>query len=156
MRVADINKDSFTDIVIVNQFSHNFGSTKFRISVILAKGDGSFEKPISFAEKLGYYGSNRITDIAFGDFDGNGYPDLAIAVSSPHKVEIFLGKGDGTFGQGMTYNIDNPKLWINMKVLTGNFDGDGNEDVVVSDSSGGYIFFMEMGTEHFPLQRSCK
>jgi hypothetical protein len=76
--------------------------------------------------------------IAVGDFNGDGNLDF-VAVSSagtttaPQQVlSVFLGRGDGTFqtGQSVAFQSDNPDAAPSI-VYVGDFNGDGNLDVLV-------------------------
>jgi len=58
------------------------------VSVLLGRGDGTFEAPQSFPA-----GSSP-SAIALGDFNGDGAVDLAVAGS---QMAVLLGNGDGTF-----------------------------------------------------------
>jgi hypothetical protein len=44
--------------------------------------------------------------IAMGDFNRDGNVDVAVATELNHKVAIFLGRGDGTFGSFGYCNVD--------------------------------------------------
>jgi uncharacterized protein (TIGR03437 family) len=64
-----------------------------------------------------------------GDFDGDGHTD--IAVGSGASVVVFLGAGDGTFGNPTSYAIaDGP-----LSVICGDFNLDGNTDIAATGSS---------------------
>ena len=44
---------------------------------------------------------------AIGDFNGDGFPDLALASSTSSNVTILLGTGSGTFQSPATYAVAN-------------------------------------------------
>lgn len=68
--VADLNRDSKPDIVVMND------GVSPVAGVLLGKGDGSFQPPVTYGSG-GYNGME--SGLAVGDLNGDGYPDLAVA-----------------------------------------------------------------------------
>src|SRR5262249_25589837 len=67
------------------------------------------------------------------DLNGDGIPEI---VMNGTQVEVFMGNGDGSFRQAPTQPVsfvDPPSL--STPVLGGDFNGDGNPDVLVIDSN---------------------
>ena len=90
--------------------------------------------------------------IAIGDFNGDGIPDLAVvngtylmdAQSSP--VTILLGNGDGTF----TAMPISPSVGpYPVSIAVGDFNGDGNEDLVVGNVDDTLTVLMGNGNGTF-------
>jgi len=81
--LIDINNDHKLDLVGA------FG-------VALGKGDGTFQAAKPLPAGLGF-----ISDMAWGDFNGDGFLDLA--VSDNFHVHILLGDGSGTFPRVLAY-----------------------------------------------------
>jgi hypothetical protein len=77
-------------------------------------------------------GSSAVA-IVSGDFNNDGIPDLAIADQSGN-IQIFLGKGDGTFTAGASINplYEGEGMGMEPSLATGDFNGDGNLDIVVN------------------------
>ena len=113
--VADFNGDGHADIVATNQFNTN-------ISVLLSKGDGTFEAPIVTSVAC------NPTWVATGDFNGDGKPDIAV-VGAPcfgsSGLQVFLGNGDGTFQAAKT-SLGIPGV---VTATVGDFNGDGKLDI---------------------------
>lgn len=88
------------------------------------------------------------TVIATGDFNRDGIADLAV-VTSPegrnsvrHFLTVLLGKRDGTFARAASKNAigSDPRA-----LVVGDFNGDGNPDVIVGDGNGGLLEFFGDG-----------
>jgi hypothetical protein len=76
--VADFNLDGFPDLITADY-------TAGRASVLLGRGDGSFEAPIATGTTGDYpYG------VATGDFDGDGRPDFATANALSDDISVNL------------------------------------------------------------------
>jgi hypothetical protein len=115
---ADLRGSGRLDIVATNGL------------VLLNDGSGTFTvgtsafSPVSSESS---YGPN----LASGDFNNDGKPDLA--VSNGTAISLFLGNGDGTFTAGKSYaSIDDVGY-----VTATDLDGDGNTDLYVGLANGG-------------------
>jgi len=98
-------------------------------------------RPIRFAPARTFSsGITHTVRIAVGDFNRDGYPDLAIS-STYNMVAIFLGNGDGTFTGPALYNLT---FYVTGSVAIGDFDGDGKLDLAVvgGDVSGNGLAFL--------------
>lgn len=82
--------------------------------------------------------TNASSVIATGDFNRDGIADLVEATTpgrdaSGQHLRILLGRGDGTFAPGATQPL---VANAPCAIVVGDFNGDGNPDVIVGDSNG--------------------
>ena len=131
LAVADFNGDGFADVALAfpNAMGEPNGVDYSGYVVILpGAGDGTLKDPVQLnvGVSVGPY------QLAAGDFNGDGKPDIATAVYFSTNTPpgggtvVLFGNGDGTFqppvslaGQGTT---------------VGDFNGDGIDDLAVWNS----------------------
>ena len=125
LTVADVNGDGKADLVTANAEGWNGPGT---VSVLLGRGDGTFEPARTFTTGQGPKG------VVVADFDGDGKPDIATAISGgwheTNQVNVFFGHGDGTFGSAVSYKVGRAPAWI----AVGDFNHDGHPDLVTANS----------------------
>jgi hypothetical protein len=96
--VADFNHDGHLDIAVTNELGYGKGGKKGGVLVFFGKGDGKFGKPATYILPNYPYG------VAAGDFNGDGYPDLAVA-EAYDGLAILSNNGHGKFKHTATYDI---------------------------------------------------
>jgi hypothetical protein len=88
LAVADVNHDGKLDLVTVGNLVSVGTVSGATISVLFGNGDGSFTTGQNF---VAFPGSvSNPTPFAVGDFNGDGYPDVALAGINNSSLEIFL------------------------------------------------------------------
>jgi hypothetical protein len=92
--------------------------------VLFGAGDGTFATPVTIGPDALTSGSSVF--LAIGDFNHDGTPDLADAGSN--LVNVFLGRGDGSFQPPARYDIDAAPL---QALAASDLDGNGGLDLVV-------------------------
>jgi hypothetical protein len=132
---VDLNNDGVLDLVqdTVNQ------PNGFTVSI--ANGDGTFKAPVFYSvPDSATKTSTNPTPIATGDFNNDGNADVVVQISGTNQIEVFLGKGDGTFQAPKTVSVSLPSGYYltSAPIVASDFNQDGNVDlVVVASSSGG-------------------
>lgn len=77
------------------------------------------------------------TDVAVGDFDEDGKPDLATSNANTNSVSAVLGNGDGTFGAASQFALGagtSPQ-----GIAVADLGGDGHLDLITSNSVTGTL-----------------
>ena len=124
--IGDFNGDGKADLAVASQ-GDNFGAGA-GVSVLLGNGDGSFHPAVTYAtDSTPYF-------VAVGDFNGDGYTDLAVAngfnyAADGGTVSVLLNKGDGTFRPAVNYSTDAHPVVVRV----GDLNGDGIADLVVTN-----------------------
>ncbi len=121
--VGDLNGDGHPDIVVANGCEDGI-CAHGGLSVLLGKGDGTFQSAATYSS-----GGTLPSSVVIGDVNGDGHSDLVVANWQSHSVGVLLGNGDGTFQAPVTYDAGfDPD-----SVVTGDVNGDGHPDLVLAD-----------------------
>ena len=132
LQTADFNGDDLPDLVAAF-------STESQVEVFLNPGSGVWDPYTSYP--MGSPGSP--TALAVGDLNDDENPDLVTVAEQPlgaDKVSVRLGDGLGSFGPELTQLTDSANEHTDVQVVDVNDDGD--EDVVIADTSANAITVM--------------
>jgi hypothetical protein len=88
LQIADLNGDGKPDRVTGNHVWKRPGT----VSVLLNRGDGSFAAKRDYATRKAVY-----SQLAIGDLNGDGKPDLVAANNAAATLSVLLNRGDGSF-----------------------------------------------------------
>jgi len=136
MATGDFNGDGKPDVIVAS------GNGSY--TVLLGQGNGAFTATTYSVSSLL---SGSPVQLAVGDFNGDGFADVAIASSGNNAVVILLGNGNGTFAASSTpSNAGNPYA-----VAVGDFNGDGKQDLAVGGLTGAFGILLGNGDGTFAI-----
>jgi hypothetical protein len=130
---GDFNGDGKADIATVYSNCTNGNCLPGDAVVFIGNGDGTFQSPVEYA--VGLQSEHVSPNVAVGDFNGDGKPDLAVTNLGANTVSILLNNGDGTFQTHVDYPAGTGPTYI----VTGDFNGDAVLDLAILDSNGIFI-----------------
>jgi Bacterial type II and III secretion system protein/FG-GAP-like repeat len=122
------NSNAIIDLAITN-------STENTLETFIGKGDGTFFSPIKYATGV------TPVFVALADVNNDQVLDLIVADSGTvasgnntviNSVSVFLGNGDGTFGNSTTARLDFPAGTNPTSIAIADFNVDGLPDMAVT------------------------
>jgi len=135
MALADLNKDGFNDIVVVNRSNNDS-------KVFLSDGTGSYT-PISL-------GSLEVEDVTVADINGDGDYDLVLGTQFSYPNILLLNNGNG---QSFTQlNLPGGTSFTTHGLAVADVNGDGYQDIFLGNY--GYhnqILFNKGDTTFIPV-----
>ena len=123
---ADFNDDGYDDVAVANYLTS--GSDN---SVCVWLG-GAGDSHTDFVGPDWHSVGDYLTSIAFGDFDADGTPDLAVADKNDDQVSVLLGDGEGDFGAPDSYTVGDEPVCI----AAADFDSSGACDLATANNAG--------------------
>jgi hypothetical protein len=137
LAIGDFNRDGKADLVV----------NVCGISILIGKGDGTFQTAATYTFGQGGAGKPFCSEaVVVADFNEDGEADLAVAThsfSDGSKVDVLLGKGDGSFQWTSSEDISGSPGFGWDAVAVGDFNGDGKADLAVSIGIRVLIFLGE-------------
>ena len=121
---VDLNGDGKLDLAEYN-------------SVMLGKGDGTFQLPIP--------NSNLGNPKVVADVNNDHIPDLISFGVNGGALVVMLGNGDGTFREAGAFNTGGSPSYVTL----GDFDGDGNLDAALLNGAANVSIMLGNGDGSF-------
>ncbi|CAF1564075.1 unnamed protein product [Adineta ricciae] len=114
--IQDFNNDHHQDIVVINSFRREIG-------VFLGYGNGSFQDILTSFTGGFYYPES----FGFGDFNSDGFLDIAVARGNGRHITVMFGYGNGTVGDTKKFQIGKPSA--EHQIYVSDFNGDQYLDI---------------------------
>lgn len=143
VKLADVDLDGDLDIVA--------GCYGGPVRIYLNNGAGHFAGDSETTGTITLPGAEHIntTSLAVGDFDGNGYPDIAVGNDGGPSV-VYFNMGGGVF---TPYNLVDaqgaPISGRTQAIVAGDFDGDGRLDLALGLADQANPIFLNQGNGTF-------
>ena len=146
--VADFDKDGLPDVLVFDT------STPSVLHLMLGannRGDLNSDSTISLGNSSGCY---SFTGLAIADFNGDGYPDIAVVCPNQSyysTVYVFINNGDGTFTPSTFYPNS-----AGTTIAAADINKDGKPDLILGGPLGtsatpyGFTILYGDGTGNFP------
>jgi hypothetical protein len=120
---GDFNGDGKPDIAVASDGAEAHDDPGI-LSVFIGNGDGTFQQAVNYT--IGVYPQS----LAIGDFNGDGFIDIAVTNQVDDTMTVLSGNGNGTFQAGTTYAVGTAPE----QIVVGDFNGDGRADIAVANS----------------------
>jgi Tol biopolymer transport system component len=117
---ADLDGDNNPDLVMANYVDNT-------VQVLKGNADGSFESPVTIAVL-------NSEAIVAGDFNHDGFTDLAITERNNNLVDILLGDGTGAGFTTLSYD-NGANGSVTTSVAVADLDEDGEMDLIFAQEN---------------------
>src|SRR5271166_1261781 len=141
--VANLGNGTFDLVTADAEYNTTTKTWSSYISVLLGNGDGTFQAHQDYS-----VGTDPVA-LAVGDLNNDGSPDIVTASNVGNSVSILRGNGDGTFQPAfdipITVIVNNliSRASAPVDVALGDFNGDGNLDIVTANSGTASVTVMD-------------
>jgi uncharacterized protein (TIGR03437 family) len=124
---TDVNGDGKPDLIVLDP--GNMGVSNGALYVLLNNGSGGFSAPVAYTP------SAYPISVGAGDLNGDGKPDLVVAVSDTqynYYLAVLLNNGSGGFGTATLMNTE----FGPSSIAIADFNADGKADLVTAHCCG--------------------
>jgi hypothetical protein len=150
--VGDFSGDGKLDLLATEEEHATDNSTQFNLNIFLGNGDGTFQPPQRIVVVPDAKGAFVAPTYIASDFNKDGKLDIAFS-NYVGQIGILLGNGDGTFQPPIYYTVGS---LIYFTFAIGDFNSDGNTDIVVQQTYYSNEFSILLGNGDGTFQKKQK
>ncbi|HEX5754585.1 MAG TPA: FG-GAP-like repeat-containing protein [Archangium sp.] len=121
LRVDDLDGDGHQDLVLVRKDT----SKEVQVHLLRGDGQGGFSAAVRVDTLLDTSGTSTGLGLAAMDLDRDGLKDLVVTLEWKDALAVLRGKGAGSFEPAVLLPAGRGPV----SLITGDFDGDGLEDM---------------------------
>tara|TARA_Y100000031_G_scaffold93879_1_gene102974 strand:+ start:1315 stop:2427 length:1113 start_codon:yes stop_codon:yes gene_type:complete len=129
---TDFNMDGNADLISAN-------SKNSTLSVMLGKGDGTFQKTLTFPV------ATEPTAVVTNDINRDGIPDLIANARGADRLTVLLGNGNGSFNKLPSVRTGR----VPLAIIPADFNADGKLDLAVTLTFDKMEIFLGSGDGFF-------
>jgi flagellin len=141
--LGDVNGDNILDLVTAG-YASDGSRPHGQANVLLGRGDGSFGNKMTFVTETNLVGPSQSYAVSLGDVNSDEILDLITAgdinegLRTQGKATVLLGRGDGNFGNKMTFDT---QTTVSGRASSFSLSlGDVNGDSILDLVTAGYAF----------------
>ena len=131
--IGDIDGDGKPELAVAN-FLENINV----LSTVSIFRNISTPGVVNFAARINFYPGSKASSVSFGDLDGDGKPDLAVANYNSSNVSVFRNTSvTGTINTGSLTKVLTLSSGASpFSVCIGDLDGDGKPEIATANYYG--------------------
>jgi hypothetical protein len=143
LRAADVNRDGLADVIAVHSKPGADQGLPGQITLLLGSPGGALAPPLPF------FAGGTPLDVAVGDVDGNGFPDLLAPARSDDEVWVLLDPSGAwtSLGYALPASSGTPTL-----VGSGVPAANEKVSVLVREAPAPGVLFLGLHTALLPLE----
>jgi hypothetical protein len=130
--IADVNGDGHADLIVIPYDRDVRERSRIAVTILLGDGTGRF-RPTRTLPLDGCAGANAV---AAGDLHHSGHQDIVVSCANTAALQVFRAHADGSYAPS-SIPIGRGPTWGG--VALADLDGDGTNDIVVSNSGEGVV-----------------